>query len=63
MFTRKYKEKIGCNCKVCKSSRIYRQVVHKMAQRKIRRNARILLKSGNYEKAEEKLIEGYGWPG
>ena len=59
----KYKEKIGCNCLQCKHCRGYRQTVHKIAQRKIRRKAKFLLKSKQYEEAEDKIIEGYGWPG
>lgn len=63
MYCQKYKEKIGCSCIQCKSSKVSRQSAHKQAQRKIRRKARYLLKRQEWELIEGKLIEGYGWPG
>jgi len=59
----KYKEKIGCSCQQCKRSKSSRRSAHKQAQRRIRKQARYILK--RLESPEEigKIIEGYGFPG
>lgn len=59
----KYQDKIGCSCRQCKYAIVSRQSAHKQARRRIRRKSRFLLKRQMWEQAQDKIIEGYGWPG